>query len=282
MKFVRSLLMGGAMAAVGGLAVWCSLPSAMAQKEAKSEGTKPEPKKFEFKPGQEYKSGVEWPEPKVVTPGPTSVSPPADAIVLFDGTDLSKWKNGDKWIIKDGEATAAKTGISTKDSFGDCQIHLEFASPAVVKGNGQGRGNSGVYIMGRYEVQILDSYENKTYFDGQCASLYKQHPPLVNVCRKPGEWQTYDIIFESPRFDADKKLTRPGYVTVLQNGVIVQNHFELHGGTFFDRPAAYVPHGPKAPLDLQFHGDAVKFRNIWIRELVDIQPVMKKDAEPAK
>lgn len=271
MKAVRSLLMAGAMAALGGIGVWLAMPMALAQKQSASEGAKPEPKKFEFKPGVEYKSGVDWPEPKVITPG-TAGGPPSDAIVLFDGKDLSKWKNGDKWIIENGEATAAKTGISTKDSFGDCQLHLEFASPAVVRGNGQGRGNSGVYIMGRYEVQILDSYENKTYFDGQCASLYKQHPPLVNACRKPGEWQTYDIIFEAPRFDADKKLIKPAYVTVLQNGIIVQNHYELKGGTFYDRPAEYFAHGPKAPLDLQFHGDPVKFRNIWIRELVDIKP----------
>ena len=214
-------------------------------------------------PVVEYKSGIVWPEPVLVTPSKDN-GPPSDAVVLFDGKDLSKWDNGDKWVIKDGYAIAAKTGITTKDSFGDCQLHLEFASPEVVRGSGQGRGNSGVYFMGRYEVQILDSYENKTYFDGQCASLYKQHPPLVNACRKPGEWQTYDIIFEAPRFE-DKKLTRPCYVTVIQNGIVVQNHFELLGGTFYDRPAAYTPHGPKAPINLQFHGDPVKFRNIWIR-----------------
>jgi hypothetical protein len=226
----------------------------------------------------EYKSGVVWPEPVVVTPGKDN-GPPSDAVVLFDGKDLSRWNNGDKWIIKDGYAIAAKTGITTKDSFGDCQLHLEFASPEEVRGKGQGRGNSGIYIMGRYEVQILDSYQNETYFDGQCGSLYKQHPPLVNACRKPGEWQTYDIVFEGPRFE-DKKLVRPGYVTVIHNGIVVQNHFELKGGTYYDRPAAYTPHGPKAPLNLQFHGDPVKFRNIWIRELKEMNPVSvpeKKD-----
>jgi hypothetical protein len=219
----------------------------------------------------EYKSGIVWPEPVVVTPGKDN-GPPSDAVVLFDGKDLSKWNNGDKWVIKDGYAIAAKTGITTKDSFGDCQLHLEFASPEEVRGKGQGRGNSGAYIMGRYEVQILDSYQNETYFDGQCGSLYKQHPPLVNACRKPGEWQTYDIVFEGPRFE-DKKLVRPGYVTVIHNGIVVQNHFELKGGTYYDRPAAYTPHGPKAPLNLQFHGDPVKFRNIWIRELKEMNPV---------
>jgi hypothetical protein len=217
----------------------------------------------------EYKSGIVWPEPVVVDPG-SATQAPSDAIVLFDGKDLSKWHNGDNWIIKDGIATAAKSDIKTKDSFGDCQLHLEFASPAEVKGNGQGRGNSGVYLMDRYEVQILDSFDNKTYFDGQCASIYKQKPPLVNACRKPGEWQSYDIIFEAPKFDADKKLVKPAIVTVLQNGIVVQNHFELLGGTFYDRPAAYSAHAPKAPMHLQFHGDPVRFRNIWIRELKEI------------
>ena len=219
---------------------------------------------------REYKSGIVWPEPAVVTPGKDN-GPPSDAVVLFDGKDLSKWTNGDKWIIKDGYAISAKSDIMTKDKFGDCQLHVEFATPAEVKGNGQGRGNSGVYLMNRYEVQILDSYENKTYFDGQCASLYKQHPPLVNACRKPGEWQTYDIIFESPRFGTDGKVTRPGYVTVLQNGIVVQNHFELLGGTYYDQPAKYTAHPPREPFHLQFHGNPVMFRNIWIRELTEME-----------
>ena len=161
------------------------------------------------RPGSEYKSGIVWPEPAIVTPGKDH-GPPSDAVVLFDGKDLSKWTGGENWIIKDGYATAAKNGITTKDSFGDCQLHLEFATPAEVKGSGQGRGNSGVYLMGKYEVQILDSYDNKTYFDGQCASLYKQHPPLVNASRKPGEWQTYDIIFEAPRFDGRRQAGQAG------------------------------------------------------------------------
>jgi hypothetical protein len=220
---------------------------------------------------KEYKSGIVWLEPAIVIPGTENAKAPSDAVVLFDGTNLDKWKNGKNWIIKDGYAVSAKSDITTKDSFGDCQLHLEFASPDVVKGSGQGRGNSGVYMMDRYEIQILDSYENKTYFDGQCASIYKQHPPLVNACRKPGEWQTYDIIFESPRFDKDGKLARPCYVTVLQNGIVVQNHYALEGGTFYDRPAAYSPHPLRAPFHLQFHGDPVKFRNIWIRELKEIE-----------
>ncbi len=223
---------------------------------------------------EEYKSGIVWPEPAVVDPGPAG-GPPSDATVLFNGKDLSQWQNGDKWEIKDGVAIPRETGIQTKEEFGDCQIHLEWATPAVVSGNGQGRGNSGVYLMGRYEVQVLDSYENPTYFDGQAGSLYKQSPPMVNVCRKPGEWQTYDILFTAPRF-AEGKLVTPGYVTVLQNGVCVQNHYELKGGTFYDRPPAYEPHGEKGPIHLQFHGNPVQFRNIWIREL---KPLVGKKPE---
>jgi hypothetical protein len=221
----------------------------------------------------EWKSGKIWPEPQLVDPG-TDGSPPSDAIVLFDGKDMSAWKGADQWEVKDGTVTVK--GISstnlhyaeTKQSFGDCQLHVEWAEPEEVKGSGQGRGNSGVYLMSRYEVQILDSYKNPTYYDGQCAAIYKQNPPLVNVCRKPGEWQTYDIIFEAPWFDEHGKLTKPGYVTVLQNGVLVQNHFKLEGGTFWDQPPHYTAHTAKAPLQLQDHGNPVKFRNIWIRELV--------------
>lgn len=217
---------------------------------------------------QEYKSGIDWPEPKVIDPGPVG-GPPSDALVLFDGKDLSKWKGGEKWKIQEGYAIADGGGINSLDTFGSCQLHLEWAAPAEVKGEGQGRGNSGLYLMERYEIQILDSYENKTYFDGQAASIYKQRPPLVNACRKPGEWQTYDIVFEAPRFDDKGEVAKPGYVTVLHNGVLVQNHTELLGGTFYDRPAKYEAHPAKMPLHIQFHGDPVRFRNIWIRELAE-------------
>jgi hypothetical protein len=224
---------------------------------------------------REYKSGIIWPEPKVVAPGPNPGDPPADAIILFDGKDLSKWKGGESWEVRDGYAIARKNGITTRDSFGDCQLHVEFATPEKIEGRGQGRGNSGIYLMGKYEVQILDSYDNPTYFDGQCAAIYKQSPPMVNVSRKPGEWQTFDIIFEAPRFGDGGKLLKPGYVTVLHNGVVVQNHFELQGGTFYDQPAHYDPkgHPEKLPLHIQYHGNPVRFRNIWIRE---IQPIVGK------
>jgi hypothetical protein len=215
---------------------------------------------------REYQSGKVWPEPKVVTPG-EGTAPPSDAIVLFDGTNLDAWKGGDKWKIADGIATVSGGGIETKQKFGDMQFHIEWASPAEVKGNGQGRGNSGVYIMGKYEVQILDSYENKTYFDGQAGSVYKQHPPLVNVSRKPGEWQAYDIIFKAPKFGEDGKVTKPATITVLHNGVLVQDHFELEGGTSYIEAPKYSKHPDKLPLQLQNHGNPVRFRNIWVREL---------------
>lgn len=216
---------------------------------------------------KEYKSGIYWQEPPVIDPGGPG-QPPSDAIVLFDGTNLDAWNGGEKWIIKDGAATTAGGSISTKQKFGDCQLHLEFATPSEVKSSGQGRGNSGVYLMGRYEVQVLDSYDNKTYYDGQCAAIYKQTPPIVNACRKPGEWQTYDILFTAPRFNDDRTVKTPGYVTVLHNGIVVQNHFELQGKTSYDSPPSYSKHPEKEPLSLQFHGNKTRFRNIWIRENV--------------
>lgn len=229
---------------------------------------------------KEYKSGVVFPEPKVITPGEKPGDPPSDANILFDGKDLSKFVNGDKWEVKDGVATCQTTDITTKESFGDMQLHVEFATPEKVVGSGQGRGNSGVYIMGKYEVQILDSYDNKTYFDGQCASLYKQQPPMVNACRKPGEWQTYDIVFEAPKFAEDGKVLKPAICTVFHNGVCVQNHFELKGGTYYDQPAKYVKHAEKLPFRLQNHSNPVKFRNIWVRDiamLVGKEPEKKQD-----
>jgi len=214
----------------------------------------------------EYLSGKVWPEPKVIDPGPIG-GPPADSIVLFDGKDMSAWQGGEKWKVADGVATVHGGGVTSKQAFGDCQLHLEWAAPEEVKGTGQGRGNSGIFLQGLYEVQILDSYDNKTYFDGQCGALYKQTPPLVNACRKPGEWQTYDIVYEAPKFDAAGKLEKPAYVTVLQNGVLILNHFQIEGATAWDAAPAYTAHAAKLPLALQDHGNPVRFRNIWVREL---------------
>lgn len=218
----------------------------------------------------EYKSGIVWPEPPVVDPG-SPEQPPSDAIVLFHGDDLSAWEGGEAWKVSDGVATAAGNGITSKQSFGDCQVHLEFATPEKVTGQGQGRGNSGLYLMGRYEVQILDSFENETYFDGQCGAIYKQQPPMVNASRKPGEWQSLDILFTAPRFD-NEQLAKPGYVTVLHNGLVVHNHFELQGSTSYTEAASYSPHPEKLPMMIQFHGNPVRFRNIWVRE--NVQPLV--------
>jgi len=236
---------------------------------------------------REYKSGVVWPEPALVTPAPLDKpgAPPSDAVVLFDGTNLDKWQNGNKWEVKDGVATVKGGDITTKDTFGDCQLHVEFATPDVVKGSGQGRGNSGLFLMNRYELQVLDSVDNKTYFDGQCASIYKQSPPMVNVCRKPGEWQTYDVLFTAPKFGEGNTVTTPAYMTVFHNGVCVHNHFPLTGNTNYDRPAAYARHADKMPIRLQNHGNPVKYRNIWIREikqLVGTPPAPKTETEPKK
>ena len=224
---------------------------------------------------REYKSGVVWPEPKKIEPGQGN-TPPSDAIILFDGNDLSQWVNGENWTIEDGYAIARKSGISTKQKFGDIQFHIEFATPAEVKGQGQGRGNSGVYFMGAYEVQILDSINNPTYFDGQCGAIYKQSPPMVNASREPGAWQNYDIVFEAPRFDKDGNLEKPAIMTVFHNGVLVQNHFHLTGGTFYDRPPAYKAHAETMPISLQFHGNPVRFRNIWVRPIEPIIGTMPK------
>jgi hypothetical protein len=220
---------------------------------------------------EEFLSGIPWLEPKVITP-PAPGEPPSDAIVLFNGKDLSQWEGGDQWIVKEGYAISRGGGISTKQTFGDCQVHVEWAAPEKVEGSGQGRGNSGVYLMGSYEVQILDSHQNKTYYDGQAGSVYKQSPPLVNASKKPGEWQTYDIVFKAPVFDDVGKLTRPAYISVLHNGIAVQNNFEIQGTTAWDAAPKYNVHPKKLPIQLQFHGNPVRFRNIWVRDLTRVTP----------
>ena len=215
------------------------------------------------------------PHPKVVTPGATSGAAPSDAIVLFDGTNLSKWEGfkGGKavapgWKVANGyvECVPESTDIRTKDKFGDIQLHVEWASPTAIAGESQDRGNSGVILMGRYEVQVLDSYQNVTYADGQAASMYGQYPPLVNAVRKPGEWQTYDMVFEAPRFEGGK-LVKAAYLTLFHNGVLVHNHKEWVGAVEHRRVAHYTPHGPEEPLTLQNHGTKVRYRNIWVRSI---------------
>lgn len=215
------------------------------------------------------------PQPPVIEPGPVGppVPAPQDGIVLFNGRDLSQWTNSkgepSGWKIEDGFMEVVdKTGsILSRDKFGDCQLHVEWATPSKVEGQGQERGNSGVYLMGLYEVQILDSNHNTTYADGMAAAIYGQHPPLVNACRPPGHWQTYDIVFSRPRFDADGKLKKPAFLTVFHNGIVVHNQVQLTGPTAHKQRPPYKQHPDRLPLSLQDHGNPVRFRNIWIRDL---------------
>lgn len=223
------------------------------------------------------------PAPPVVAPGEPAAffAAPADAIVLFDGSEKAvteKWTdtkgNPSGWKVVDGALESVKGAgyIQTKDSYGSCQLHVEWASPTKVEGEGQGRGNSGVFLMNTYEVQVLNNFENLTYADGQAGALYGRKKPLVNVCRKPGEWQSYDIVFHRPVFDESGKIVRRATFTVLHNGVLVQDHTVLSGGTSWMGPNAaseYKAHPDKLPLALQDHGNPVRFRNIWIRELKD-------------
>ncbi len=217
----------------------------------------------------------ERPLPPVVDPGPPGPPAPApsDAIVLFSGTDLFEWEDSKgepaRWKVESGYMeVVAKTGsIRTKRSFGDCQLHIEWAAPGVISGEGQGRGNSGVFLMNTYEVQVLDSYENKTYADGMAGAIYGQYPPLVNACRKPGEWQAYDIVFRRPRFDAEGKVVSPARMTVFHNGVLIHDNVELLGPTSHKIRLQYKAHPDRLPLSLQDHGNPVRFRNIWVRPL---------------
>ena len=237
------------------------------------------------------------PVPAKVTPGILPSNPPSDAIILFDGKDLSQWRKsalgyGGKmedveaivqkygtvtqyeeagWDIKDG-AMIVKPGtgaIETKMAFGDVQLHIEWLSPVSrdTSKKGQGYSNSGIFLMSNYEIQVLNSYENPTYSNGQAGAMYKQSIPLVNACRPPGEWQTYDIVFTAPRFAEDGGVLEPAAITAFQNGVLIQNHFELKGPCIYIGTPHYVKHPDKLPLILQDHGDPVRFRNIWIREL---------------
>jgi hypothetical protein len=219
------------------------------------------------------------PTPPVITPG-EGTQPPSDAIVLFDGTaaSMKNWTdtkgNPSKWIVGDGYMESVKGAgyIQSKEPFGSCQLHVEFATPARVSGTSQGRGNSGVFLQGEFEIQVLDSYENRTYADGQCAALYGRSVPLVNACRPPGQWQTYDIVFHHAHFDPDGKIVTKPTFTVFQNGVLVQDHVTLQGGTQWNGPHAISPFRPipdKGPIQLQDHGNPVRYRNIWIRPLQD-------------
>jgi hypothetical protein len=215
------------------------------------------------------------PQPRIVHPGTASTQEqpgerPSDAMVLFDGRDLSKWVSehgGEaRWKIENGyvEVVPGAGDIYTREHFGDCQLHLEWAAPSAVRGEGQRRGNSGVLLMGVYELQVLDGYGNLTYADGTAAAIYGQYPPLVNACRKPGEWQCYDIIWIAPRFEG-QQLVSPAYMTVLHNGIVVHHYTALLGPTQHGQLASYRPHLPEGPLRLQDHDARVRYRQIWYR-----------------
>ncbi|MEN6311397.1 MAG: DUF1080 domain-containing protein [Acidobacteriota bacterium] len=211
----------------------------------------------------------------VVDPGPAGppAPAPADAVVLFDGRDLSGWTDAKgqpaRWKVENGYMEVVpKTGsIRTVRGFGDCQLHVEWMAPSPAKGEGQDRGNSGVFLMDLYEVQVLDCYGNKTYADGQTAAIYGQYPPLVNACRPPGEWQTYDIVFHRPRFDKDGQVVTPARMTVFHNGLLVHECAQLTGPTAHHAQPPYKMHADKLPVSLQDHSHPVRFRNIWIRNL---------------
>jgi hypothetical protein len=227
-------------------------------------------------PGQNWKvHDSQRPYPRVVSPGTPGGGPPSDAVLLFEGADLSRWQSAvpekrgpAPWKVEQGyfEVVPGTGDIETRDEFGDCQIHLEWRTPDPPKGESQDRGNSGIFFFGRYELQVLDSYENPTYADGQAAALYGQYPPLVNASRKPGEWQTYDAVFIAPRFE-NGRLAAAARITVLHNGVLVHHSRDFLGATEHRRVARYTPHGPKGRLRLQDHGNPIRYRNIWIRQL---------------
>ena len=227
-------------------------------------------------PGQKWRvHDIERPRPLLVTPGAESAQPPSDAVVLFDGKDLSKWVGQKKgqvvapgWKVGHGymEVVGRSGDLVSKEKFGDAQYHIEWMAPAKICGSSQWRGNSGILLMNHYEIQVLDSYDNPTYADGGAAAIYGQWPPLVNASRKPGEWQTYDIVFEAPLFEGEK-LAKPAFVTVIHNGVLVHHHKEIIGRMAHRIVGTYSPHDPEQPLGLQDHDTSVRYRNIWVRRL---------------
>jgi len=279
---IKNVILDLAIIAVFASFAGCAEPNA---KEPNAAPKKPEIIQWvETDTGKWMVHDMNRPVPPVVTPGEATCgdkvgSAPSDAIVLFDGNDLSKWESAKKpgqpapWNMGTGYFETVKDAgyIHSKQKFGSCQLHIEFATPGKVVGSSQARGNSGVFLMEMYEIQVLDSYNNRTYADGQCGALYGRAVPLVNACRKPGEWQTYDVVFHRPTFK-NGKVDRKARFTIFQNDVLIHDNVELQGGTNWIGPHAvtdYVRHGDKGSLSLQDHGNPVRFRNIWIRELED-------------
>lgn len=223
-------------------------------------------------PGQPWKvHDIARPRPAVVTPGPRPGDPPSDAVVLFNGRDLSAWtssKGPARWKVENGyvECVGRTGDLISREKFGDAQYHIEWSAPTLIDGDSQWRGNSGVLIMGRYEIQVLDSWDNPTYADGQAGAIYGQWPPLVNPCRRPGEWNVYDIFWQAPKFEANK-LVKPAYVTVVFNGVLVHHHQDVTGPMAHRAVRQYAPHAPEEPLALQDHDTRPRYRNIWVRRL---------------
>ncbi len=252
------------------------LAGSLCSGQERREATAPVQKQIFPAPMTPQMTEIMDPEVRIIQPPSETGQPPSDAIILFDGKDVNReWEdikgNPTKWVVKDGSLICVKGSgyIQTKRKFNDFQLHVEWKTPSEVTGEGQGRGNSGVYLQGLYEVQVLDSYNNRTYRNGQAGSIYKQYAPLVNVSRKPGEWQTYDIFYTAPRFSTDSTAYfAPPRVTVLHNGVLIQNNVSLRGPTeYIGMPEYFIKkHGP-GPVQLQDHGNPVAYRNIWIREL---------------
>lgn len=226
-------------------------------------------------PQQWPQHSMDRPRPPVVNPGPERppVPAPSDAIVLFDGSNLNQWRSDDslpaKWTVRDGyvEVKPGTGTLASARGFGDVQLHIEWRAPTPPQGEGQERGNSGVFLMGIYELQVLDSYQNDTYPDGQAGAIYGENPPLVNATRPPGQWQVYDVVFRRPHFRADGTLESPARMTVFLNGVLIQDNFALVGPTANQARPPYKAHADKLPLKLQDHGNPVRYRNIWVREL---------------
>lgn len=213
-----------------------------------------------------YQSGIKWLEPPVVTPGETDSQPPSDAVVLFDGTNVAAWEGAEKWKIQNGSLVVGKGHIDTKQEFGDCQLHIEWLAPDQPDRHGHRRGNSGIKLLQKFEIQILNSFQNPAEFDTQAGAVYRQTPPMVNAMRPPNQWNSFDIYWTSPKFKEDGTLKRPAYVTIVHNGVLVANHFELRGATAHAKAPQYVSGLTRGPIQLQDHGSPIRFRNIWVRE----------------